>query len=237
MFLQMPIEVMAQPNNEELISLLSPNEKLKLDIASKKGEGNEPEDASLERYLARLSILAIAYNRKLQLAIEESPQESQITEQISFIQELNPPDPTLVREYISKNPEKNREKVYNELLQYLTPEENRLYHLNVNDPSSRDLLSLALQRKQNLEIIFSNSDIPEKFTEIYRQLPTEVMSEPDNEELLSFLTPAERFQLNIITKKSIEGESLEKVIAKHSLLAIAYNRQKQREYEEFIAKA
>ena len=248
MFKELPPDVLSNPNNEELVSLLSPAEKNILDVASKEAQG----DASLEAFLLKQSMLAIAYNRQRQIEYEASLKDVQPTEflplepaivtqpettkPLPFIQELNPPEPNLVRQYIDKNPKKDRTNVYNELLGYLTPEENRLYHVNVNDPSNINLLSIALQRRQNLEIIFSSTDIPDNFTAIYRQLPLEVDSEPNNEELLSFLTPAERQQFEIVTRKSGEGESLEKVVAKHSLLSIAYNRQKQKEYEASIAK-
>lgn len=248
MFAELPPEVLSDPNNDELVSLLSPSEEKILGVVSKKAE----VDSSLEAFLVKQSILSIAYNRQRQMEYEASLKETQPIEllplepavitqpeteaPLSFIQELNPPEPNLVKEYIDKNPEENREKVYNELLQYLTSEENRLYHMNVNDPSNINLLSLALQRKQNLEIIFSNMNIPNNFSAIYRQLPDEVMSEPNNEELLFFLSPAERQQFDAVTKKDGESETLEKVLAKHSLLAIAYNRKKQREKEDSIAK-
>jgi len=248
MFAELPSEVLSDSNNDELVSLLSPSEKKILGVVSKKAE----MDASLEAFLVKQSILSIAYNRQRQMEYEASLKEKQPVEllplepavitqpetvkPLSFIQELNPPEPKLVGQFINKSPEENREKVYNELLQYLMPEENRLYHMNVNDPRNINLLSLALQRKQNLEIIFSNMNIPDNFSAIYRQLPDQVLSEPNNEELLFFLSPAERQQFDAVTKKDGESETLEKVLARHSLLAIAYNRQRQKEYEDSIAK-
>jgi len=248
MFKELPPEVLSNPNNEELVSLLSPAEKNILDVASKKAQG----DASLEAFLLKQSMLAIAYNRQRQIEYEASLKDVQPTEflplepaivtqpettkPLPFIQELNPPEPNLVRQYIDKIPEKDRANVYNELLGYLTSEENHIYHVNVNDPSNINLLSLALQRRQNLEIIFSSTDIPDNLTAIYRQLPAEIASGTNNEELLSYLSPAERRQFENTTKKALDGESLEKILVKQSLLAIAYNRQRQKEHEESIAK-
>ncbi len=213
-FNQLPPEVLSRPNNDELISFLSPLEQKVLSAASKNAS------ADVDDFLVKQSLLAIAYNRGKQ---KEQP--------AAAAADTGPPDPDSVKKYILTQPEAKRDESYKELVSFLLPEEDRLYHqMDVNDPKNLNLLSLALERKQNLEAILNKKNIPDNLTAIFGQLPAEVLSQPNNEELLSFLSPLEQKVLSTASKSKPESDKgLDDFLVKQSLLAIAYNRKRQKE--------
>jgi hypothetical protein len=213
---QLPPEVLSQPNNDELSSFLSPLEQKVLSGASK----NESKDS--DDFLIKKSLLAIAHNRRKQKEYEASKEA--ITPK--FYPELAPPNPDLVKQYVLAQPE--RDAAYKELVSLLLPEEDLLYHqMDVNDPKNLDLLSSALQRKQNLEAILNKKKVSDNLTAIFKLLPSETLSQLNNEEFMSFLSPLEQKVLSGASKN--ESENVDNFLVKQSLLAIAYNRMKQKE--------
>lgn len=148
-----------------------------------------------------------------------------------FIPELDPPDPESVKKYILAQPEVNRGDAYGELVKFLLPEEDRAYRqMDVNDPKNLNFLSLGLQRKQNLEAILNKKNIPDNLTVIFGQLPPGALSPSNNEKLMSFLSPLEQKVLSTASRNKSEVDNF---LVKQSLLAIAYNRNRQKENESY----
>ena len=160
------------------------------------------------------------------MAMESAP-----TQALNFIPELSAPNPDAVKIYMSSFAETQQRAAYNDLLGYLLPEENKVFQSNVNDPNNVNMLALALQRRRNLQTIASGQNIPSNFTAIFNQMPAEGVSHPDDERLLRFLSPNERRQLKA-TQATEEGdEGVDNFLLRQGILAVAYNRLRQREAE------
>jgi hypothetical protein len=210
-FNQLPPDALSQPKSDELIVFLSPLEQKVLSDVS----GRKPAD--LDNLLMKKSLIAIAYNRSKQnehtITKDDIPHE--------HYPELKPPNPEAVKKHILSQPETS--VAYNELIRFLLPEENRLYHqADINDANNLDLLALALQRKQNLEAILNKKNISDNLTVIFNKMPAEILSQSNNEKLMTFLSP---FEQKVLTSASEnKSENVDNFLIKQSLLAIAYNR-------------
>lgn len=208
-FSQLPPEVLSEPN-EKLIPFLSPLEQKVLSGASK------TESKDLDDFLVKKSLLAIAYDRKERGKPEEK----------KFYPELSPSDPDSVKKYILAQPAEKRAESYRELVNFLLPEEKRLYNqTDINGPESLRLLSLALERKTNLEAILNKKNIPENLTVIFGKVPPEIVSQPIDK-LMPFLSPVEQKVLAAASEN--KNEDADDFLVKQSLLAIAYNRSQKK---------
>ena len=197
---KLPPEVLTEPN-DKLLPFLSPLEQKVLSGAS--------ASKDLDDFLVKKSLLAIAYNRKG----KEEPE---------FYPELSPSDPDSVKKYILAQPEAKRGEAYRELVDFLIPKERRLYNqTDINGPESLRLLSLALERKNNLEAIINKKNIPENLTVIFGKAPPEIVSQPIDK-LMPFLSPVE--QKVLTTASENKNEDVDDFLVKQSLLALAFNR-------------
>jgi hypothetical protein len=160
-----------------------------------------------------------------------------------FLPELQAPDPALVRQYFAGQTGEKGAEAYRNLVRYLSPTESRLVQQDINDPKNVWLLANALQRRENLLRITNSAGVengpalPGTLTAIINQLPAEIPARAfDDATMVSFLSPAERqalLQSEVITQNG--DTDFKRFLVKQSLLAIAFNRQKQQEYEESIA--
>ena len=202
---KLPAGVLTEPT-DGLIPFLSPLEQKVLSGAS--------ASKDLDDFLVKKSLLAIAFDRRE----KEEPK---------FYPEQSPSDPDSVKKYILGLPAEKRGEAYSELVNFLIPEERRLYNqTDINGPESLRLLSLAIERKNNLEAIINNKNIPEKLTVIFGKVPPEIVSQSDNAELISFLSPGEQKVLSAASKTEEENEeeNIDDFLVKQSLLALAFNR-------------
>jgi hypothetical protein len=145
-----------------------------------------------------------------------------------FLPELTPPDPALVKQYFAGQTGEKGAEAYRNLQQ------------DINDPNNIWLLANALQRRENLLRITNSAAVengpalPGTLTAIINQLPAEVPERPfDDAIMVSFLSPAERQALSLSEVTTKNGDTdFKKFLVKQSLLALAYNRQKEQEYRK-----
>jgi hypothetical protein len=198
----LPSSVLTGPT-ESLMPFLSPLEQKVFYTAAK----TSAED--VDDFLVKQSLLAIAFNR--------SKEEKRLVDS-----EISPSDPDSVKKYIAAQPAEKRGDAYMELVDALIPEERRLYNqADINGPESLRIVSLGLQRKNNLEAILNKKNIPENLKAIIAKAPTEIVSQP-TDKLIPFLSPLEQKVLSAASNSS--AENVEDFLVKQSILALAFDR-------------